>query len=138
MGYFIHAEGINHLYSSSARGGWEHSPALSSGHTVCPGGLQPAASSPSALAPLPGSGETLNYSLENCSASPRITACMVLSPQKSNQAPRLETKKGVPLSLFFGQVVKWGKLTLPSLGVRDPKYPSCPWDMAEPKGPVEL
>lgn len=106
MGYFIHAEGINHLYSSSAGGGWERSPALSPGHTVCPGGLQAAATSPSAPAPLPGRGETLNYSLENCSASPRITPCMVLSPQKSNQTPKVEAKKGVSLSLFFGQAVK--------------------------------
>lgn len=115
MGYFIHAEGINHLYSSSAGGSWENSPALSSGYGVCPGGLQQAASSPSALAPLSGSGDTLNYSLENCSTSPRITPCMVSSSKKSSQTPKLEAKKG--MSLFFGHAVKWGKLTPPSPGV---------------------
>lgn len=34
---------------------------------------------------------------------------MVLCPQMSNQTPKLEAKKGVSLSLFFGQAVKWGE-----------------------------
>lgn len=123
MGYFIHAEGINHLYSSSARSGWERGPALGSGVRCLSRGAGASSKWPLCPSTSPcGVGATLNYNLENCSASPASPPSMTLSLQ-SSQPPKLKARKGV--SLF------WGHATCPCCEVREdqtchPQGPETP------------
>ena len=121
-------------------------PRSAPGHSVCPGGLETAASGPSAPAPLPVGEGTLNYSLENCLASPGSPPCMILYLQKSSQPPELKARKGVSLvsghdgcpwfwDMMRVPAMKWGEPALPSLGSETPNSPPVPGTQQSPAVP---